>query len=353
MIKRKFDYIVVGQGLAGTALAFTLSHFFKKDVFIIDKNSGAASSRVAAGTFNPVSFKTFETTWKAAEFVPFLKKFYSELSKALKTELISESPIYKVFKSEDQKSLWERKSLLQPTSDFMEENVKDTIEGVNANLGFGKVKNSGNINMVRMLTAYRNHLISSETLLEEEFDYSKLEIHDNSLKYRDIETNALVFCEGYKAEKNPFFNYLPFRCTKGEVLIIKVMNWHPGGIIHDNLNIVPMGDDLFWVGATFNWDDLTLEKTRSAERKLLDRLKEILNVEFSVVEHWFGIRPTVKDRRPLLGLHPHIKNLYMFNGLGTRGVMIAPFFADQLARFMEGTGSLNSEVDIARFNVSA
>lgn len=352
MISKKIDYIIVGQGLAGTCLAFTLSHYYKRSICVIDKDSGAGSSRIAAGTFNPVSFRTFETTWKAAEFVPFLKGFYSELAKSLKSELIAERPIYKLFKSEDQKSLWLKKSMVESTSEFMEVNIKQSIVGVNGELGFGKVLESGNIHMIKMLTAFRKILTFNHTLLEENFDYSKLEILNNSLKYKDIEANALVFCEGYMAIKNPFFSYLPFRCTKGEVLIIKARDWHPGGIIHNNLNIVPMGDDHFWVGSTFNWDDLNFEKTHLAEKKLLDQLKETLNVEFTVVDHWAGIRPTVKDRRPLLGLHPRIKNLFIFNGLGTRGVMIAPYFADQMAKFMEGTGKLISEVDIKRFNES-
>lgn len=353
MLHKKFDYIVVGQGLAGTCLAFTLEHIFKKRIYVIDKNSGAGCSRVAAGTFNPVSFKTFDTTWKAAELVPFLKQFYTEMSKSVESELMSESPIYKILKSEDQKAQWIKKSMMQTTSKFMHENVKETIEGVNAKLGFGEVKDSGNIHMVKMLTNYRNKLESSDKLLEEEFEYSKLEFKDNSLIYRNMEARALIFCEGHMAEKNPFFSYLPFRCTKGEVLIVKARNWHPGGIVHNNMNIVPMGNDLFWVGSTFNWDDLSVERTQSAGKKLLDQLTETLNVEFSVVDHWVGIRPTVKDRRPLLGVHPRIKNLFIFNGLGTRGVMIAPYFADQMVKFMEGKGELNSEVDIKRFNESA
>ena len=148
MLHKKFDYIVVGQGLAGTCLAFTLEHIFKKRIYVIDKNSGAGCSRVAAGTFNPVSFKTFDTTWKAAELVPFLKQFYTEMSKSVESELMSESPIYKILKSEDQKAQWIKKSMMQTTSKFMHENVKETIEGVNAKLGFGEVKDSGNIHMV-------------------------------------------------------------------------------------------------------------------------------------------------------------------------------------------------------------
>ena len=49
---KKFDFIIVGQGLAGTLLAHDLIEL-EKSVIIIDTHLKASSSRVAAG---PVSY---------------------------------------------------------------------------------------------------------------------------------------------------------------------------------------------------------------------------------------------------------------------------------------------------------
>jgi glycine/D-amino acid oxidase-like deaminating enzyme len=83
---------------------------------------------------------------------------------------------------------------------------------------------------------------------------------------------------------------------------------------------------------------------------LENQLKEILQVPFKVLDHKVGIRPTVKDRRPLLGMHMEHKRLGIFNGLGTRGVMLAPYFANHLANHIFNGDKLNSVVDILRFN---
>ena len=77
----------------------------------------------------------------------------------------------------------------------------------------------------------------------------------------------------------------------------------------------------------------------------------MLKVPFEITNQQAGIRPTVNDRRPLIGLHPEHPQLAVFNGMGTKGVMLAPFFADQFANFLESATPIDKEVDIARFKV--
>ena len=47
--------------------------------------------------------------------------------------------------------------------------------------------------------------------------------------------------------------------------------------------------------------------------------------------------------------HKTYKNIYILNGLGTRGVMIGPYIANQLFNFIENEVPLEKEVDINRF----
>ena len=95
--------------------------------------------------------------------------------------------------------------------------------------------------------------------------------------------------------------------------------------------------------------DKTNQPTKKGKEELMSKLKTFLSCEFEVVQHLAGIRPTVKDRRPLVGRHPEHKNLYVLNGLGTRGVMIAPYVAEKLYQFIENNEPLDSEIDVNRF----
>ena len=74
----------------------------------------------------------------------------------------------------------------------------------------------------------------------------------------------------------------------------------------------------------------------------------MINCKYEVLEHFAGVRPTVKDRRPLVGLHPNHPNMYILNGLGTRGVMLGPFLAHQLFNYIENNIPLDEEINIDR-----
>ena len=148
---------------------------------------------------------------------------------------------------------------------------------------------------------------------------------------------------------NPFFNQLPLDGTKGELFIIRAADLDLDVIINTSVFILPLGDNLFKVGATYNWEDKTNEPTTHGKQELIDRIKEILNCDFEIIEHFAGVRPTVKDRRPLLGTHPQHANFHILNGLGTRGVMLAPTLAKDLYDFIEKGKPLDKTIDIKRY----
>jgi glycine/D-amino acid oxidase-like deaminating enzyme len=232
-----------------------------------------------------------------------------------------------------------------PSSMFMQTEIVEELDHVNAKFGFGRVKQSGNINMSALLSEFRLKLKSEACLLEEVFDFEEL----TAYAYREFEFKNIVFCQGHENLENPFFKDLPFKQTKGEVIIIRSEKWKKKGIVHNSINIVPMGNDLYWVGSTFDWDDLSINISRTGKDKLINQLRQIMQCEFEVIEQKAGIRPTVIDRRPILGGHSDHKNYYVFNGLGTRGVMIAPYYANELVLHIEEGKKLEEEVSISRF----
>ena len=112
---------------------------------------------------------------------------------------------------------------------------------------------------------------------------------------------------------------------------------------------MPLGNHYYKVGATFNWKDKTLALTKAGKEELIDKLKKVIKVPYTIVKQYAGIRPTVKDRRPMVGVHPKKPELVVLNGLGTRGVMIAPTMAKNLFNHLEKGELLDTEIDIKRF----
>jgi len=174
-------------------------------------------------------------------------------------------------------------------------------------------------------------------------------IEDNSVQYKNIKATYVIFAEGFGVSQNPYFKTLPLVPAKGELLIIHAPDLKIDYVLKASAFLIPLGKDLYIVGATYEWKDLSNNPSTQAKEELLTKLKKLINCKFTVVHQVAGIRPTVKDRRPLVGQHPTYKNLYVLNGLGTRGVMIGPYVAKQLYDFIEQGNPLDKEIDIARF----
>ena len=342
------DYIIVGFGLAGMSMAETLLENNKS--FVVISDDSQRSSRVAAGVFNPVILKRFTPVWNADQQLDILHPFYDRIEKRLDNTYKLFFETKKVFKTVEDQNNWFKATDNPVLEHHLQTKIEtDPIPGIIHHNGFGKVKSTGRILINNLLNDYIEFLKKQEMFRSESFDYDCLSFEE-TISYKDVSAKRVVFCEGYGLHKNPFFNELPLMGTKGELMTIKAADLKLKDQIKSSVFVLPMGDDLYWVGATFNWTDKTSVPTEEGRKELIEKLETVIDVPYEIIEQTAGIRPTVKDRRPLLGKHPEYSNLYVFNGLGTRGVMIAPSMAQLLYESIEINNSLPKDVDIIRYN---
>jgi glycine/D-amino acid oxidase-like deaminating enzyme len=181
------------------------------------------------------------------------------------------------------------------------------------------------------------------------FDTEKLIIQNEKICYQDMEATKVIFCDGIGINVNPYFSWIPVIPLKGETLTVSLSE-EPEVIFNRGVYIVPTRvEKSFMVGATYNPNDATQETTASARNELEEKLKELIKIPFTINHQNWGMRPTTPDRRPILGWHPEFKNLIIFNGLGTKGVSLAPYFSGVLAAWLEGHGEIPQAVNIERF----
>ncbi len=349
--KMMTDYIIVGSGLAGIAFAETLLQNNKS--FIIFDNKSQSSSSIAAGLYNPVILKRFSEVWNAKPQLELANSFYEEIEKKLNVQFDFKIPIFRKFFSVEEQNNWFTASDKPNLAPFLSTTiVHKKYNGIDAPFGYGEVMQTGYVDTIALLTHYHEYLKSINLLALDTFDYAKLKTFDDYIEYKNLKSKHIVFAEGFGMHSNPFFNYLPLEGTKGELFVIRAADLDLDVIINTSVFILPLGDNLFKVGATYNWQDKTNTPTNDGKYELIDRIKEILNCDFEIVEHFAGVRPTVKDRRPLLGTHPKHANLHILNGLGTRGVMLAPTLARALFDFIENGIPLDKTIDIKRYVIS-
>ena len=201
-----------------------------------------------------------------------------------------------------------------------------------------------------MVHHYRTYLEQQGTLVNAKFDYTAVNILNESIQYKEITAKHIVFAEGFGLKENPFFNHLPLTGVKGETINIHAPNLKIDFQLKSSVFVLPLGNDQYKIGATFNWLDKTSTPTREGLQELEEKLQKVITVPYTIIEHTAGVRPTTKDRRPLVGVHHLHKNLFVLNGLGTRGVMIAPSVAKSLYNYISQNKALPLEIDIKRFD---
>ncbi|WP_445738360.1 NAD(P)/FAD-dependent oxidoreductase [Mariniflexile sp.] len=344
------DYIIVGIGLAGIGFCEQLRANNK--TFVVFDDTSQQSSNVAGGLYNPVVSKRFTAVWKCKEQLGLALAMYAKLETEFNVKLDHKIPVYRKFASFEEQNDWFTASDKPILSEYLSPKlIKNENHAIDAPFGFGEVLETGRIDVKALMDVYKEHLLKNNLFFETGFDYEGLKNLDNGVQYENITAKHIVFAEGFGVMKNPFFKELPLVPAKGELLTIHAPELKIDYVLKASAFLIPLGDDLYIVGATYEWKDLSNTITSIAKEELLGKLKKLLHCKFEVVNQVAGIRPTVKDRRPLVGRHKTHKNLYVLNGLGTRGVMIGPYVAQQLFDFIEKDIPLEEDIDSARFQL--
>ena len=343
------DYLIVGSGLAGISFS-EVALQNGKSILVLD-NDSQNSSKIAGGLYNPVILKRFSEVWKAKEQLDVMADFYKKKKKKINCKVDFKSPILRKFFSVEEQNNWFAASDKNALAPFLSSQIiSKKYPSIDSPFGYGEVLQTGYVDTALLLNKYREYLKKINLFQEESFDYEALQFEADTIRYKDVQAKHIVFAEGFGMHANPYFQDLPLDGTKGELFIIKAPELDLDVIVNTSVFILPLGNDLFKVGATYNWKDKTDLPTEEGKAELVDRIKEIINCDFEIISHFAGVRPTVKDRRPLVGTHHEHLNIHILNGLGTRGVMLGPAMAKALFDYIEFQIPLDPVIDIKRCN---
>lgn len=341
------NVLIVGGGLAGICLGHTfLNEGISFKIIDAGKNE---SSKIAAGMINPMVFRKMVKTWRGDELIPYLQSFYPKVENRIGKQFFFERKIRRVFSTIDEKKYWEQRLDDDAYNDYIHpfEDSEPVPDYVINKFGSAWVKSPGYVDAKLFMEENHRYFVEQELLFYDEFDFDKFD--NDTLTYKNESFTHVVFAEGYRGKENPFFGYLPFIHTKGEVLSVKSDTLKKDEILNRKCFVLPTNDNTFKIGSTFEWHTTDTTPTDAAKNQLLEQYNQLSTSPITVVDQEAGIRPTVSDRRPLIGVHPKLKNIYIFNGMGTKGYSIAPFFANEFLSYLNGEKDLDDEVNITRF----
>ncbi len=341
------DYLIVGQGISGTLLSRSLISEGKR-VVVIDEGKEAVSSKVASGVINPITGKRLVRTWMIEAFLPFALGSYTSFGSELGKQLLQQCDILDFHPTQDSSAIFNEKistegeylSVMQPG---------DWDKYFRFNYGIGKIAPCLLLDIRAMLAAWREKLVVDNCLLSEKFSWDDCGVTPDGVSYKGITAQKVILCNGAAATVDPYFNRLPWSKDKGEALIVSIPGLPRNNIYKQGISIVPWQDDLFWVGATHDWKFADMELTPAFRKQVEEQLDYWLKLPYKIVDHIVARRPANLERKPFIGLHPVHPAVGIFNGMGSKGCSMAPYFAEMLMRLLLHNEPLSPDVDVRRF----
>lgn len=339
------DVLIVGFGLAGWALTEVLKQEGKS--FVVFDAKKQSSSSLATGIYNPVVLKRFSAVTHAQELMNFSIPFYAKTANGKFQHPMS---IHRVFTKAAEQNKWIEALDKPALSPYMSSKLHENdIYNIVAPHGFGEVLHTGRIDVNGLLHHARHNLARTHSFVQEQFDYNALKITDEGVAYKQWTARHIVFAEGLGVKHNPWFATLPIVPNKGEWLEVLCKGLQLTQMIKGSVFIVPLGNNRYRVGATYARTFEGSTPTAANRTWLINQFQKYTKLPFEVLFHGAGLRPTVPDRRPIVGTHPNFRSLSCVNGLGSRGVLWAPFLADLLVKHIYLNTSLPSNLQARRF----
>lgn len=344
----KVDCLLIGQGICGTFLSLYLEKA-GYSFLVIDESNPFTASKAAAGVINPITGRRMVKTWMIDKLLPFVWNEYRLIGEELGLDCIFKKNIVEFFPTAQMQLAFNKR--LEEESQYLHKPADEQSWNgfFHYPFGWGEIQPVYLVNLAPLLAAFRKKLISLDRLLEERFIIDHLRFEGSGIRYKEIKAERIIFCDGIESFHNPFFKNLPFAPNKGEALIVEIKGMPDDHIYKKGINLVPLQNDLFWAGSSYEWDFEHDRPTEIFRKRTEALLKEWLKPAFSIIDHFAAVRPATLERRPFVGFHPIQHNAGILNGMGTKGCSLAPFFARQLVQHITGQAAIHPEADVQRF----
>ncbi|NWF38809.1 FAD-dependent oxidoreductase [Mariprofundus sp. NF] len=348
--EQHIDTLIIGQGLAGSILAWQLMQRGQR-VFIVADETSPSASRVAAGLFNPVTGQRLVLQANAETVIPVAINFYRQLEQRFKQVFFYEKEMLRIFRNEKELLKFNQRSQDPAYTQYLGDGCTDhpllkTTHGIFVQ------RNTGYLDTNALLDCFKTFFTAHASYIASCFNHAELVIKEKNVSWRGVDAQRVIFCEGFMAKENPWFNWLPFQPAKGEILSFTTDQQLPEQIINGGKWMLPVADGSFKTGATYDHDLTNIESSEAGETELMNGMQNLLSspIDFKLLDHQVGVRPNTLDKQPFLGCHPSQPRLAIFNGFGSKGSMLIPYYAERFASHLTEGSPIPDEADISRIS---
>ena len=333
------DYLIIGQGLAGSLLAWEL---IKRNcnVIIID-NGLENASQVAAGLINPITGQRFVKSFGIDYLLPTAKNYYEELAYTFQQSFYIEKTMIRIFNNNKESNSAIKRLDQADYHPYLGklDTSPNTLNNICSPFGFIEQNETGYLLIKDLLACFKDFFITNECYKQATVAYQDIQI-EPLIKWQDITAKRIIFCEGYHSGYNPWFSLLPFQLVKGEILTLRHTQPLSNKILNFGNWLIPLDNQLFRIGATFDRENINDLPTELGKSSLIRSLQTITNsfIEIDEIKHQANIRPCTLDKEPFIGHHPLHPQISIFNGFGAKGSLQLPWYTQKFSdALLKGT----------------
>jgi len=338
------DFLIVGQGLAGSALALALQEN-GGSVMVVDSSLISSASEVAAGLITPLAGKGMNPGWRQEKYLSEAVEYYIKIEKKTGKQFFYPFPVVRPFKNGEEKEKFN--SNREKREPWVDVNV-EIDSSVNAEFGYFMMRYGGRLDTKKYLKSVRELL--ADDFYDAEVKLEDLSFQNTFVEWKEMKFSKVIFCSGYSGLLEGLFSFLPSRSAKGEMLTVEIEDLDESNIISRNGWLVPLGDNIWRAGASYAWDELNSIPTEDGRDNVEERIKNLISCSYKVINHEAGVRPIVNNSQPVIGFHPEYKNVGIFNGLGSKGAITSRSVAVHFSKVLLDQCKIDPELDYRRLN---
>lgn len=352
--KNTYDYLIVGQGLAGSFLGWRLLEKQSR-IIVVDNNHHQSASLAAAGIVNPLTNKRFIYTENFHQYFPSALNTYQELENLFQQKFFHRLPTLRIFQNAEERLLWEKQTT---DSVQLQKNTQLNNPGLLPEIitdphGSALIGESAWCDIGPLLTSFQKFFEKKDSYQKKLISYREILLTDSGVIWKNDLYKRVIFCEGFHVRENPWFGSLPLSLSKGETLELNVPLALPEKILNSGKWLLPLENGTARAGATFDWENIDCIPTEKGKNEILSQLQSFLKIPWLITGHRSGVRTSGKDLAPLIGIHPKHPQLGIFNGFGTKGVLTIPLLSQLFTDQLLSQHPLPPALDIQRYPKSS
>lgn len=320
--------VIVGMGLAGACTAWNFWH--RGVPFRIIDSGRPGSSVVAAGLIHPVTGKQCTVAPDFAVRREQAEEFYRKIEALVSSPCWHPLEVWRLLSQAEVKKKISRFESGAAAPWVIDIGTQAKWPDEVAVL----LRGGARLDVAHFLRASRDFFVARDCYQKDE-------------SFRPQQKELTIWCEGSEGliRGNPVA--WRHRCARGEILTVHAPSWQQGRMVTGRGWLVPVGQDCYKVGATYEWDQLERGPTSEGLQRLCEMAQFLGGADFEVVAHEAGVRPILRQSQPVAGRLE--ENVYVLNGLGSKGSLYAPWASMQLVEHILDGKEMESTLCVASY----